>query len=165
RTLSPSEASRLAHLWEEVSRIEDQPDRHNAGLGYLLLSAWRAFLADPVIPSTQTVHPLVIQIIKYLHAPTAADDLKSLADITARSPEFISRLFKRETGIGFAEYRSRCRMRRFIEIYSDGHQTTLLAAALEAGFGSYAQFYRACCAILGLTPRAYHNKIIGHNKP
>jgi AraC-like DNA-binding protein len=43
---------------------------------------------------------------------------------------------------------------RFIEA-ADSGQSTLLAAALEAGFGSYSQCHRAFSAVLGCTPRAF----------
>jgi AraC-like DNA-binding protein len=37
-------------------------------------------------------------------------------------------------------------------LYGDGRRTTALAAATEAGFGSYAQFYRVLRAETGRTP-------------
>jgi AraC-like DNA-binding protein len=43
---------------------------------------------------------------------------------------------------------------RFIEIVDAG-QSTLLAAALAAGFGSYSQCHRAFSAAFGCTPRAF----------
>ena len=62
--------------------------------------------------------------------------------------------FKRELGVGLVAYRNRLRLRRFLELASSG-RTTLLAACLEAGFGSYPQFHRVFVAETGQTPREY----------
>ena len=70
------------------------------------------------------------------------DDLKTMAALVDLRAETISRLFKAQIGISLTTFRNRCRVDRFLEIYGHGHRHTILEAALEAGFGSYAQFYR-----------------------
>jgi AraC-like DNA-binding protein len=42
----------------------------------------------------------------------------------------------------------------FLRLYGTGRRTTALAAALEAGFGSYAQFYRVFRQQAGRSPSA-----------
>ena len=44
------------------------------------------------------------------------------------------------------------RLQRFLRVYGSGRRTTALAAALEAGFGSYAQFYRVFREETGRNP-------------
>ena len=56
--------------------------------------------------------------------------------------------------MGLVAYRNRVRVRRFFELASTG-RLTLLAACLEAGFGSYPQFHRVFVAETGRTPRDY----------
>lgn len=52
----------------------------------------------------------------------------------------LARAFKREMGISIVEHRNRLRLQRFFQLVDGGQR--LLPAALEAGFGSYAQFHR-----------------------
>jgi AraC-like DNA-binding protein len=67
----------------------------------------------------------------------------------------LARAFKREMGVSLVDYRNRKRLDRFFEIIQRmGNTSNLLDAALEAGFGSYAQFHRVYRKFLGTTPRA-----------
>jgi AraC-like DNA-binding protein len=59
------------------------------------------------------------------------------------SPGHLARSFKSEMGLSLVEYRNRLRIERF------------LRSALEAGFGSYAQFFRVYRKLLGTTPREH----------
>jgi AraC-like DNA-binding protein len=63
----------------------------------------------------------------------------------------IAKLFKAETGISVVEYRNRLRLERFNQLV-DRDGDNLLKAALDAGFGSYAQFHRVFVAHRGSTP-------------
>jgi AraC-like DNA-binding protein len=57
-------------------------------------------------------------------------------------------------GVSLVDYRNRLRIDRFFEcIQRTGGNGNLLDAALEAGFGSYAQFHRVYRKFLGTTPR------------
>jgi AraC-like DNA-binding protein len=51
-------------------------------------------------------------------------------------------------------FRNQQRLQRFLRLYGTGRRTTALAAALEAGFGSYAQFYRVFRQQAGRSPSA-----------
>jgi AraC-like DNA-binding protein len=51
-----------------------------------------------------------------------------------------------------SRFRNQQRLRRFVVFYGNGRRTTALAAALEAGFGSYAQFYRVFREETGRNP-------------
>ena len=67
------------------------------------------------------------------------------------SPSVLMRAFFFEMGISLVDYRNRLRLERFLYSVAsgDGH---LLPLALESGFGSYAQFHRVFCKVLGATP-------------
>jgi AraC-like DNA-binding protein len=69
-------------------------------------------------------------------------------------PSELSRSFHRELGLTLGSYRTRLRLLRFVELVDTG-RSTLLAAALEAGFGSYSQCHRAFSMTFGCTPRAF----------
>jgi AraC-like DNA-binding protein len=66
----------------------------------------------------------------------------------------LSRIFKEQTGVSISRFRNQQRVQRFLRLYGNGLRTTALAAALEAGFGSYAQFYRVFRGQTGRSPSA-----------
>jgi AraC-like DNA-binding protein len=66
----------------------------------------------------------------------------------------LARVFKTLKGTSLVEYRNGLRLERFVAMMDRGC-TNLLEAALESGFGSYAQFHRVFRARLQATPREY----------
>lgn len=97
--------------------------------------------------------PLVERMLRAL-----AEDLsvtgERLANELGVSPGHLARSFKREMGVSLVDYRNRLRLDRFFEtVQRRGGNGNLLDAALEAGFGSYAQFHRVYRKFLGATPR------------
>jgi AraC-like DNA-binding protein len=69
-------------------------------------------------------------------------------------PTELSRYFHRKAGLTLTRYRTRLRLLRLIEIVDAGG-SSLLGAALEAGFGSYSQFHRAFHQVFGCGPRRF----------
>ena len=69
-------------------------------------------------------------------------------------PTEVSRHFHADMGLTLATYRTRLRLLRFIDIV-DGGTDNLLAAAFQAGFGSYSQCHRSFQRTLGCTPRDF----------
>ena len=65
----------------------------------------------------------------------------------------LARAFKTEMGMSIVEHRNRLRLQRFFRLVEAGHG--LLSAALEAGFGSYAQFHRVFRALHKSSPAVY----------
>lgn len=81
-----------------------------------------------------------------------------LASDLGVSSGHLARAFKREMGISLVDYRNRKRLDHFFEILQRmGSTSNLLDAALEAGFGSYAQFHRVYRKFIGATPRNMHS--------
>ena len=66
----------------------------------------------------------------------------------------LARVFKTLKGTSLVEYRNGLRLERFVALMDRGC-TNLLEAALDSGFGSYAQFHRVFRARLQATPREY----------
>jgi len=69
-------------------------------------------------------------------------------------PTDVSRHFHKDVGLTFTEFRTRLRLLRFINI-ADARRMNLLAAAIDAGFGSYSQCHRVFQATLGCSPRRF----------
>ena len=105
------------------------------------------------LPRKSGQGPLVERVLRAL-----AEDLpvtgERLSTELGVSPGHLARSFKREMGVSLVDYRNRLRLDRFFEaIQRRGGNGNLLDAALEAGFGSYAQFHRVYRKFLGTTPR------------
>jgi AraC-like DNA-binding protein len=98
-------------------------------------------------------HPLVRQTVRLLAKDPSLGG-KALASSLDISLSRLARVFKVEMGMSLVEYRNRLRLERF-QVLLDAGGENLLAAALAAGFGSYAQFHRVFRALRGTTPRAY----------
>jgi AraC-like DNA-binding protein len=126
----------------------------NAGLQYLLVFAWRAFLDSEDVVEGTDLHPAVETVARLLRADPSAGDLASLARAASLSPSHLSRLFKAQTGVSISRFRNQQRLQRFQLLYGRGRRTTALAAALEAGFGSYAQLHRVFRESTGRSPSA-----------
>jgi AraC-like DNA-binding protein len=155
RRLDPGRVRRLATLFRELRDAETCDDALvNAGLSYLLVVAWQAFLDSNDVVAGVDVHPAVETVARLLRADPSAGDLPSLARSAGLSPSHLSRLFKAQTGVSISRFRNQQRLQRFVLLYSRGRRTTALAAAYEAGFGSYAQFYRVFREETGRKPSA-----------
>ncbi len=97
-------------------------------------------------------HPVVVSSLRLL-AKDPTLTARKLAPKLHISSSRLARVFKAEMGMSLVEYRNRLRLERF-QVLLDAGGENLLEAALAAGFGSYAQFYRVYRAVRGAPPRA-----------
>ena len=155
RRLDPRRVQRLATLFAELHEVATVDDTlFNVGLSYLLASAWRAFLDSRDVIGDLEVHPAVDAVAHLLRTDSAAGDLTDLARMVGLSPSHLSRLFSTQMGLSISRFRNQQRLDRFLRLYGHGRATTALAAAHEAGFGSYAQFHRVFRQETGHNPSA-----------
>ncbi|QYM79044.1 AraC family transcriptional regulator [Horticoccus luteus] len=157
RQLPVARARELQRAFADTHARAADVDRLNAGLACAVLDAWDAFLhADrPVVGAD--VHPAVKRAAELLRQAPDNDDLATLARQAGLSRTRLSELFRQQTGISLVDFRNRLRLERFAAHQASTSHTTLLASALEAGFGSYQQFYRIHRRHLGRSPRAHQN--------
>ena len=155
RRLDSGRVRSLSALFREVRDAETADDiLVNTGLAYLLSLAWRAFLDSDDVVEGVDVHPAVETVACLLRADPDAGDLATLARAAGLSPSHLSRIFKEQTGVSISRFRNQQRLQLFLRLYGRGRRSTALAAALEAGFGSYAQFYRVFREHAGRSPSA-----------
>jgi AraC-like DNA-binding protein len=155
RRLHSGRVRRLGALFHEVRDAETVDDvLVNTGLAYLLSFAWRAFLDSDDVVEGVDLHPAVESVARMLRADPDAGDLATLARAESLSPSHLSRIFKEQSGVSISRFRNQQRVQRFLRLYGGGRRTTALAAALEAGFGSYAQFHRVFREQTGHSPSA-----------
>ena len=155
RRLESGRVRRLSALFHEVQDAETVDDvLLNTGLAYLLSLAWRAFLDSDDVVEGVDLHPAVETVARMLRADPNAGDLGALARAARLSSSHLSRIFKEQTGVSISRFRNQQRLQRFLRLYGTGRRTTALAAAHEAGFGSYAQFHRVFREQAGRMPSA-----------
>jgi AraC-like DNA-binding protein len=146
---------RLGALFGELRQAGTVDDTlFNAGLSYLLALAWRTFLDSSEVVGGLEVHPAIDTVARLLQADPGAGDLTDLARMVGLSPAHLSRLFTAQMGLSISRFRNQQRLDRFMRLYGHGRATTALAAAHDAGFGSYAQFHRVFRQETGRNPSA-----------
>jgi len=124
----------------------------NTSIAYALARAHVLSDATGAEQRSATFHPAVVRALSALRAASPPPSLPELAALTRTSEAHLSKLFSAHVGVSITEFRNRLRLQRFFELYGDGQSTTRLAAALDAGFGSYPQFHRVFKEHMGHAP-------------
>ena len=114
---------------------------------------WKSLMARLPRVGDDDRDSLVISVVHALHKDPSLSG-RDLAKRFAVSPTKLGHVFNEEMGIGLVDYKNRLRVERFLTLVAPGGGN-LMQAALDAGFGSYAQFHRVFRELLGATPREY----------
>lgn len=124
----------------------------NAGLAYALARVVLAFRQATPSGDPTALHPAVARALSLMSGEglkLRRDDLAARCHV---STTHLSRLFVQELGQSMGDVRSRKRLGRFQQLVETGACDSLTEAALEAGFGSYSQFYRVFKRLTGHRP-------------
>ncbi len=159
RRLTDPDALQLRRLLEGLPAAEHDRARANAGIAYTTLAGWAMYDRAPDTIASVRLHPAVERAASLLSRDDAAD-LGAVAAKAGLSHSRLSHLFREQTGQTLAAYRNRQRLERFFDAASD-RKRTLLAAALDAGFGSYAQFHRIFRSLVGVSPATWQRRADG----
>jgi AraC-like DNA-binding protein len=114
---------------------------------------WKSLLARLPRVGDDDRGSLVISVVHALHQDPSLSG-RELAKRFAVSASKLTHAFKEEMGVSLVEYKNRLRLERFLTMVAPGGGN-LMQAALDAGFGSYAQFHRVFRELLDATPREY----------
>lgn len=150
RQLGPEAAAELAGLAEVVAGLA--PLDRGTGLRWWLTRArhlWEAAAETPVAHW----HPAVARAAFLLDAD-ATLSVPDLARAAGLSEAQLGRLFRAQTGQTVTGFRNARRLAAVDDAVVLGRP--LLNAALEAGFGSYSQFFRVFQAQRGCAPRDWY---------
>lgn len=162
RQIAADLLSRLAALFDEIAVGEaDDRGRHNAGLAYLLLTAWSIHLRSDELAAERELHPAVEAAVRLMRDETEAMNLEQLSERCGLSPSRLSRIFKEQTGVPLVNYRQKACLERFLKMYGQGRKANMLACALDAGFGSYPQFHRVFKQYMNRSPAEYRRELSG----
>lgn len=129
------------------------PEARAAGLRWWLIRAWHHWRAAPD-GAFVAVHPAVERAARLIRD----DPTQTIAEVAAAaglSAGRLARLFKAQTGKRIVAYRTEQKLSAVESAMRIDPRGNLLTAALNAGFGSYSQFYRAFEAHHGIGPRGY----------
>ncbi|MEM8857559.1 MAG: AraC family transcriptional regulator [Chloroflexota bacterium] len=154
----------IDHICSQAISIKDDSDSYNAILAHLLMACWRAFQKGSDVPLGRQIHPTIQQVLRLINGSESNQNLNQLSNLVGMSPEALSRLFKKQMGITLSNYRNRSRLNRFFLIMENELQPSLHEAALEAGFGSYAQFYRVFKQLMGRSPADFKKSFTSGEK-
>jgi AraC-like DNA-binding protein len=111
----------------------------------------------PIIPLVVPfpTHPaLAERCHAFLEQPDAGDMIDRWADAMAMNRRSFTRLFRRETGMSFAEWRQQACLSVALPRLAAGEPVTSIA--LDLGYDSPASFSTMFKRVLGVTPSRYH---------
>jgi AraC-like DNA-binding protein len=86
---------------------------------------------------------------------TGAVSVRELAERLHISPCYFCKLFKKQTGPTFTEYRTRLRVEAAKRLLLDPHRRRITEVAFEAGFDCIPYFNRAFCRHVGCSPSEF----------
>jgi AraC-like DNA-binding protein len=154
RRLEASSLQRVQGILSGVAGME-KPDAYNQGLYFALIAIWDEFVSAKPVARETFLHPKLEQVLGLMNDLSSNLSLEQLAETVKMSPHYLSVLFQKQTGMTVPEYRNRQRLNQFFSLYRARPEIRLLEHVYEAGFGSYAQFYRVFTESTGQTPRQW----------
>ncbi len=108
---------------------------------------------------------LVKKIVSYIEQNFAQDlTLNSLSEIFSLSPSYLSRLFKRSTGLNLKHYVLQRRILEAKRLLENDPMLKISAMPQMVGFNDFPVFNQNFKQIVGLTPSAYRKVMSEHNK-
>jgi AraC-like DNA-binding protein len=140
---------------KEIRYSHNDPVLLNSGLHFLIPMAWQLYQSAVQEKNTRSLHPSIAKAIELLRDHDEKMSLVELAKKCGSSPAHFSQLFHKQLGVPLNHYRNSLRIERFISIFGDGRNVTATEALYQAGFGSYAQFYKVFRKTFGYGPRKY----------
>ncbi|MGE4490033.1 MAG: helix-turn-helix domain-containing protein [Kiritimatiellales bacterium] len=140
-------------------RHQNENDLFNAGLHYILQHCWHIFCTTK---STLCSSELPPSIVKAVHIICSEKDeglpIPELARHCGISTSRLTCLFRKEIGATITQFRNQQKLKRFFSLYSQTGSANITTCALNAGFGSYTQFYTVFKQTVGISPIEYSSK-------
>ncbi len=146
----------VAHLEEWLAASREVPGEMFLSTLRLLrrwAQAWLSHGGSAVPESRRVIASAVRKALQIVRSRALEEEIRlsGVAGEIGVSPEHLSRLFHRHTGIPFHEYVARLRIEQVCEKLSAG-KTGVTETAFECGFSSLSQFYRSFRKFTGTTP-------------
>ena len=85
--------------------------------------------------------------------------IKEIADCVHLSPEYLTRLFKKETGVTLKDYIIECRISTAKDLLANSSLSISMIAS-EVGYHNFSYFAYLFKKLEQITPREYRNKFV-----
>lgn len=85
--------------------------------------------------------------------------LKQIASQVGSHPDYLSRRFKKETGIQFQRYIMIKRVERAMMMFSEAPGKSIKEISYEAGFSSPENFSRVFKRMMGCSPKVFRSRL------
>lgn len=155
-SLSGEALDRLSARCCGLLQAQRQTERFNRLLVEFLVDA--SIVRVGTKPRPREIHPAVARASSLLSTPREPRwRLSEVAKRAGLSPSELSRLFHRQLGVTLVHYANHQRVQLFGKLYSERPELTTMQNALDAGFGSYSQFFRIFRAVTNLTPDQFRD--------
>ncbi len=143
-----------ALILRAVEEPVDYDESGGAGLVMaLILEELRRVTTVPLRIPLPTDARLVALCRALLEDPAATDTLDDWAERVGASARTLARLFQRETGMGFTQWRQQVRLAEAVSRLASGEPVALVSE--ELGYASASAFTAMFRRALGSTPRHY----------
>jgi AraC-like DNA-binding protein len=154
---SDKEHNELLILCQNAFLCKNEKALFNASIAYSCLKLWSCFKS-----AKENIQPIQIPLkiqkaISFIHENPLIS-LNQLCDNLNIEQTKLSRLFKKSIGQKLSHYRQQKALENFLITWQKEPNLNLLTAALESGFGSYAQFHRVFKNNFGCGPAEFKRK-------
>ena len=114
--------------------------------------------SDPALPVPDSANGKVRFICDYISSHYREElSLEMLADMIYIHPDYLSRMFKKETGMNLNRYIKTVRMNQARRLLESTHQK-ITAVSAAVGYQNCAYFIRTFTATFGISPEKYRQK-------
>jgi AraC-like DNA-binding protein len=145
----PADFAALSRECFELLLHSRESAAFNQRLADLLLRAWRT---RDRVPFERPTHTSVTRAARLLNGPDGPSSTPALARRVGLHRNYLVPLFREQMGVTLLHFRNHARVQRFVKILGERDGRNALGASLEAGFNSYAQFFRVFGQVTGWTP-------------
>lgn len=105
-------------------------------------------------------HSVIDLVLDYIHQHYAEDITRTdLSNLVYLNPDYMARLFKKQTGKSIVNYITEYRIEKAKELL-DSPDIPIGIVAAKVGYGNYSYFSKLFKDITGLTPNEYRKKIL-----
>ena len=164
---NPSVTDEIKNILEKIeneytlkdSLSEEIISCHTHSLFYLLIRN-----ADTCL-DVDSRNKVIEQAVAYIRENFASDvSLSFIAEMFSVSPEHFSRMFKKETGLGFSKYLNSLRLQHAEQLLRTTRKPNITKIAESCGFEDSNYFSKKFKEVYGISPKKVQNKGKGGEK-
>ena len=155
---NPKTVGQIRELFAKIS----EEYRKNDGASFGILSCYTKILFYIILRNAKNRHPIdvtnrtvasVIEVMK--NELSSYITLKGMAKRFSVSEEHLSRIFKKETGVGFSSYLTFLRMKKAEELLLHSSESRITEIAYACGFSDSNYFSSQFKKLHGVSPKKF----------